>query len=1151
MAAPARVDPMNAISRHAKVKVALKFAEQQFVSGEHVAGKMELECKTDNNLAIGVIMVELFASEAVLLNTVNLELLSRDHSAAQTFLHSQRLFQGPGLPPSNAVKPVTAPGDTILPKDFYPGRRGITTFLFRVPIPATSPPSINFGNGVARIRYEVRATVGVIWKGEKQLVLGKSEINVIERYDPRSPLTRPNVVAISENGRIWMKGEIVGDGVFAGESACVALTVKNHSPKKNTGLTVTMTRQLILPKAPQDHPLQILDTLTTVPFRGLEYIIHPGVEGVAHLVFDVPDTARTVKAESRYGGDDEDRVSPNLFSVKCVVRIKMTMGFGSKDVELELPVAVYHPSVLDMTTDLAPMGSPVSEQLFNHIPDYYSPPLLTTHYQNMSPPPQEYPHVWSPSIPFIDNGRVFLPPASPISLQQAYPYTPHHPDYALPFISPYISPARPSSAEPVASLPAHSVFPGLPASSVHQPLPALAGDPPQTAQREEGKGNRASRISHHLRMTSRARSVSPQAHRYIVYNAAPSQDVFTSPSQPILIPQHTQPTSPLSHSPNTTLQLSTAQLSPRSASSVVSPRPMHSPKHTVTVDPFTAAAVNKSENVDVLERVAAETIKVNADMSSSVPDLMAVVDKTLPRPPVPSSKTKPGYSDERLKATSLFPSSSADEHEAAPPTPTIAAFSSAKASRAALGVGGLDALEAKLLAEVGTRKVQQDKRPDVRTIVPGPIAIPRPDAVPDPAIDSAISSLSLPGIGGDEGTLRLDGISDRGGSEKGTRGYSQEPKEETATLVNDEMAYAKERSRKKSASKPRAIEEVREKEQHRLRKAAQGRVAAWLDSIDNDAPPQVVTPPTESPVPSKRTLKSESEEIEPLVHLSSPPPQTSLQHPIDSAMDDNQATIRAPHIPENDQDDKPDPRSSGFIPLGTLRKMQLRALEGNNLALPSKTKGKALADIFPSHIRRNPEVHYDIRSARGGRGGIVTAVASIWASQVKGQVSSTPDKTSANLRPPNMTPLANPSLPRNRLNVPRIPSKAAIHPQSLSRSISPSKMRGSPTSTSTSTPTPVKSPSADLAVRRAKLTKSSSVPAVVSSSLATPMLSSTASLARPKPTTDHMRFKSKLPPTISEMPSAFDAKPIVSPKPQNELAFGKARLRELIQKYQS
>jgi hypothetical protein len=256
------------------------------------------------------------------------------------------MFQGPGLPPSNAVQPYTSTWDPHIPKDYYPSRRGATTFLFRIPIPEASPPSINFGSGIAIIRYEIRATVEVLWKGEKQLLISKADINVIERYDPRSPLTRPDAVTISENGKIWVKGEIVGDGVFAGEPACIALTVKNHSNKKvsvvmmppkaslliiieqNTGLTVTMTRQLVLPNLPRDHPLQILDTLTTIPFRGPEYIIQPGVEGVAHLVFDVPDAVRTVKAEQRYGGEDENRFSPNLFSIKCMLVVKMNMGFG-------------------------------------------------------------------------------------------------------------------------------------------------------------------------------------------------------------------------------------------------------------------------------------------------------------------------------------------------------------------------------------------------------------------------------------------------------------------------------------------------------------------------------------------------------------------------------------------------------------------------------------------------------------------------------------------------------------------------------------------------------------------------------------------------------------------------------------------------------
>ena len=54
---------MNATSQHAKVRATVRLGEQTFVSGDVVAGKMEVECKVDKGLAIGVIMVELLAFE--------------------------------------------------------------------------------------------------------------------------------------------------------------------------------------------------------------------------------------------------------------------------------------------------------------------------------------------------------------------------------------------------------------------------------------------------------------------------------------------------------------------------------------------------------------------------------------------------------------------------------------------------------------------------------------------------------------------------------------------------------------------------------------------------------------------------------------------------------------------------------------------------------------------------------------------------------------------------------------------------------------------------------------------------------------------------------------------------------------------------------
>jgi hypothetical protein len=78
----------------------------------------------------------------------------------------------------------------------------------------------------------------------------------------------------------------------------------------------------------EQAPLQISDTLTTVAFSGPEYVIPPGAEGVASLVFDVPKHARGVKGGTREGAEGEDRLTEALFEVRCNVGIKIAMGIG-------------------------------------------------------------------------------------------------------------------------------------------------------------------------------------------------------------------------------------------------------------------------------------------------------------------------------------------------------------------------------------------------------------------------------------------------------------------------------------------------------------------------------------------------------------------------------------------------------------------------------------------------------------------------------------------------------------------------------------------------------------------------------------------------------------------------------------------------------
>lgn len=244
-------------------------------------------------------------------------------------MHSRRLFQGPGLPPSNAVEAYPQPGDPPLPPDYHQARKGRSTFLFRIPLPATSPPSLVFGTGLAKVRYELRASVGVFWKNERRLVVDKQAIDVVAAlpYD----VVPPEGIVVGENGKLWMQGKVVGLNIVSGSPACVELQVKNHSTKKNTGLTVSLTRTLYLPGATA-APLQISDSLTVVPFRGPEYIIPPGAEGIANLVFDVPKQARGVSSGLLDGEEAENgtglRRTESLFEIRCKIEVKLTMGVG-------------------------------------------------------------------------------------------------------------------------------------------------------------------------------------------------------------------------------------------------------------------------------------------------------------------------------------------------------------------------------------------------------------------------------------------------------------------------------------------------------------------------------------------------------------------------------------------------------------------------------------------------------------------------------------------------------------------------------------------------------------------------------------------------------------------------------------------------------
>ncbi|KAH9481910.1 hypothetical protein JR316_0006440 [Psilocybe cubensis] len=1480
-------EPMNSSPHHSKVKVTITLADPTFVAGTHVSGKLEMECRADKGLGIGIMMIELFAVQ---------ELSSRDHSATSTFLHSRRLFQGPGLPPSNAVQAHPMPGDPPLPQDYHQARRGRSTFLFRIPIPTSSPSSISFGSGLAKVSYELRASVGVFWKNEKRLVIDKRPIDVVEAYLYDDVLMGkvPESIVIGENGKLWMQGKIVGNVILAGESACLELQVKNHSNKK-ASLTLTLTRTLYLQSSatgPRQAPVQISDTLTTVPFRGPEYIIPPGAEGVANLVFDIPKHARGVRGGTLDGEEAEGGTGPrhteSLFEIKCKVEVKLAMGMGSKDLLLEIPIDIVHPSAMPAQLHLPQVTGPYVQP--------YSPPreaaLAPAPYAEYNPYYPIHPMSPGPHIPYVDpvHNQVWMPPPpppliplsqspigyppylqshSPIS-QEAY-QQPMHP-YALPVApQPYypldvippqphlLSPVddfggyipRPSSVGPVASASqtAPPLIPGLPpppAATSLLPLHDLqhphthphALDPPsQPYKPEVGKGDRALRVSRHLRMSSRNRSVSPQSHRYplpvhlvpITEASGGGRDTSSvgataglSPAtsnngkkQPRMLP----PPPLLLHAQNMPLVSPT-----HSADGVVhSPRPQLTPKHSFTRDPVNGDTV-KSERVETLEKMADEVGRKSQDLSCDLPkgisDILAAkakeneeqeekrdglpaqsgsndadVNKTLPGPPVPSGKNLmqplPSraradvyFAEQQQEQQLLIPETSPLPSDQTPPTPALVAVLPSRQIRsqensALQTESGLDALERRLLAEVGTRKLDtrragKDKRPGVRDVLVGAatpssadteaevesIASPPsraggvaiPAKSPETLHDSAISSLTLAGgLGGDESDGEFDGRThkagrSRAGSSDGREGGVAGP----STGLHQHM---RERAQVSTPTKTLNLDRVRsrpleqenlneldnlnlngsgksretkssgkKKERASNKSAAKGRVAAWLGGIDPDVPPQ--------------------EQIIP------PSPSVTRKTPSPFQMgDDEPAPVEIPSLPDDEPQQvsaSPNPRSSGFVPISTLKKEPLQsrpliagdatvvveakrvqdiwssqdtpvlsakqipsyfnnasqqqqqqqppsgplktdrkvtppsikpappdprskplsysAAARNVWKLPETVKTPAaqhappippkpqvlpppkkpvgrIPAVFPQPKPVDPEVKYDIRSARGGRGGKVTAVANLWSSGAinrnsgKGVVKPVDDVGKVSVPPPVSSPMRtekklfsdavmtpapspkrSPAAPARVANTikptdaqkrpdsrnafpesrpishpmpKKVPSSAALKPSAVHAPLGgmhvgkgnkssealvqkrPATAMSSPYSlhaqhgkappTSHSTPNSSDPKLHNLVAKGVKPAfKATSDPAVVISSHAVPTLSSTASLARPHSSAaqnDSSR-PVKVPPVLatsvptlsSDLPSG--APRPVSPSKPVDLAFGQARIRDLIKKYQ-
>ncbi|KAF9231131.1 hypothetical protein BU15DRAFT_82801 [Melanogaster broomeanus] len=1193
MASQSRPEPMNASPNHSKVKVTLTLSDPVYVSGENISGKMEVESRADLDsiLGIGVMMVELYAIQ---------EINSRDHSATSTFIHSRRIFQGPGLPPSNAVHSDYVPGAGELPlqADHYAARRGLTTFFFQFPLPSPSPSSINFGP--ASIRYEVRASVSVAWRGDKRLVTDKREVKVVESWDALSAAQLPQAVAIAEGGKIWARATITNGAVVGGETACIDLQLNNNSQRWTSGVTLTLTRALHLSQSllAGKPPPDVSDVVTQVDFRGPEYSVPPGIEGVASLVIDIPRHSRGVKGEPRV--DDNGKTTDSLFEVCCTLNIRIDMPPGSDDVVINLPVIIYHSLTVPETPGSPPVLSsspyPLSAPISPGLP--LSPPLpgagLTAVYTGnqmqycdptWSPPPAQPTYNYGPYQHPEQQGHVWqqAPYAYASPVQRSTSAEPHTQSF-------YYDPGLPTTYTASTRL-----LPPPPAPVLHAgytpPMSPIQGIPGYYSNAEDGKGALASRISQNLHQTIRHRSVSPSPHRYVL----PHPPFQAHPSTPTRARPPSIQTTPL---PN-----------PHDSQGVVhSPRPVPSPKHSFY------GSLPKSDNVSALERMADEVGNQTGDLSVDLPkgDAGASAQglnldrhpdlnmgKTFPRPPVPSSKDR--FLPQPPRADTIFSGATAamtnqrrfetssDSLRRAPPTPPIAAITPVKFLKSPTGLGanlgkdvaqesGLDALERRLLAEVGTRKFAAEPRPHVRGVVQ-PITIP-PSGPPEALNDSAISSLTLADRDGflrgnaereQEQEQEQDRDRDRDSDEHtqhfgGGHSPSDDDRDARTQKGKSLRKFGKSRHGEddlERVGRRRERKKGKDEEGRKLRQEAKGRVAAWLGEIDTAAPPvaddsqSLISPSASHFVP---IAKTES--------FSIPAPPEMKEKSRERRQGDNSTG--------NGVSAAPNPRSSGFVTVTSLNtaagtrggsgdgssfKQSPRRSSVNDLPqqpsprqidkqpVPRSPSGQSMRPqkepqpqphtqpqlqrhLLPPRLPRlppkiaDPEVKYDVRSARGGKGGKVTQVASLWASK-----ASTSDATAKKTpTPPPPRPIRKP--------VPNVLTKAPL----------------STAATATNANGPTSLRDAHGLDKGAKPAKATTVPAVISSSHAVPMLSSTASLARAPAANKSRSANLALPPMVSETVS--DARNLArspGPKPGRQLgdlAFGQARLRDLIKKYQ-
>ncbi len=473
----------------------------------------------------------------------------------------------------------------------------------------------------------------------------------------------------------------------------------------------------------------------------------------------------------------------------------------------------------------------------------------------------------------------------------------------------------------------------------------------------------------------------------------------------------------------------------------------------------------RSLSVAKLEEMAARaTAETEAKVRAQKKGREAAVDKTLPVPPVPSGKPSGYGANGRVFAQDIFQQSEPEETAGGAEAEAGAEIIPHMSSLSGLSLlrppprrdvlafpsygdqgneeSGLDALERRLVEEVGTRKPLPLPPPDLRTVLdlgsasplppppPVPVPVPVPGKKPKSMAqaqaddvdtgaavnESAISSLALGAkedFGGRNANpntnlalpdVQIEGEEEAEGDDPDADGRTQRHGKGAGASSGSERGTYKARSRKSAKSdkdrervrarskskdgrakrkkKRDGRREERDDEAARFRSAAKGRVAEWLGKLEAYEPG-----PGSSPSPPGPEQETETT------------PQTEATTSIASATATAAtSTASSPTVPPPVVESKPNPRSSGFVPVSTLRRAPISlppeasstptpasasvahlhglptsstAVAPNAIGLPAPVPIRRVGHVYPPPSQ--VEVKYDVKSARGGRGGRVTA----------------------------------------------------------------------------------------------------------------------------------------------------------------------------------